>query len=62
MTFVNAEARKISADLNHATRQMNRDLAKPVRGGCIDHWQNIIYFGRCWKHNADGALKSQFTC
>jgi hypothetical protein len=49
---------EISADLNHATRQMNKDVAKPIRGGCVDHWQNILFFGHCWKHNADGSLKS----
>lgn len=58
MTFIDAQQKAISADLNHAARQMNRDLQQPIRGNCVDHWQNIIYFGSCWKHNADGSLKS----
>jgi hypothetical protein len=28
---------------------------------CPEHWNNIIIFGLCWRHNADGSLKSTFT-
>jgi hypothetical protein len=28
---------------------------------CPEHWDNVIIFGGCWKHNTDGSMKSLVT-
>jgi hypothetical protein len=51
--------RGLGADIQHV-KGPNTNI--PMSSDhCRDHWENIAYFGQCWKHNPDGSLKSTFT-
>lgn len=45
-----------------AMKELHQNTSKPlITDVCPEHWNNIIIFGLCWRHNADGSLKSTFT-
>jgi len=28
---------------------------------CPDHWDNMLFFGHCWKHDEYGRMKPLFA-
>jgi hypothetical protein len=45
-----------------AMKELHRNTSQPlITDKCPEHWDNVIIFGQCWRHNPDGSLKSTFT-
>ena len=48
--------------LGSSLKGLDRATSKPLtQTFCPDHWENIILFGKCWKHEEDGSLKRLFA-
>jgi hypothetical protein len=53
---------QLEQQMRPAMKELHRSLAKPlITDICPEHWENVIIFGQCWRHNEDGSLKSVFT-
>ena len=56
------EMEPVQRRLDAAKREMDQNLALSSRTiFCPEHFENVIIFGECWKHNADGSMRSLVT-
>jgi hypothetical protein len=62
MSHFDEQMANIQQQMDPAMNELLGNLAKPsITELCPEHYTNMIIYGKCWRHNADGSLKSTFT-